>query len=350
MIRAPRTLFASTVGLLLGGGLYLALHLTTAWTTSSPLDPALPTADTPYMLSDDITDYSGFMMSGGPPPDGIPSIDAPNFVDGSSARLDDGDMVIGFVHGGDARAYPQNILVYHEIVNDEVGGLPVAVTYCPLTATSQGFKRGDTTLGVSGQLLNSNLVMFDRDTESYFSQIAATGLTGDHAGNALDEVNLIWTTWGEWRVQHPVTKVLSDDTGHMRNYSSDPYGRYNPRGGYYSAREVIFPLMHESDAHHPKEMVVGARTAEASVHVVLDDLKTHRVQQTGSFVAVYDASFSTGHIYRADVLPEITPLEDNRYAIDGETYAPDALPLDALVSIEAFFFAWNAFYPSSATV
>lgn len=323
------------------------------FSTGSPApdaDPALPVADTPYVLHDDVSDYTDFMMSGGPPPDGIPSIDDPKFVEADAANLDEGDMIIGFAHEGEARAYPQSIMVYHEIVNDTVGDLNVAITYCPLTATSQGFKRGDTTLGVSGQLLNSNLVMFDRETESYFSQITATGLTGDHARATLDEVNLIWTTWGEWRNEHPDTQVLSDDTGYMRNYNSDPYGRYNPVSGYYGEREVIFPLMHESDAHHPKSMVVGARTAEQSVHFVLDELQSNRVQQTGSFVAVYDERFNTGHIYEADELPDVTPTENNRYEIDGESYAPDALPLDALVSVEAFFFAWNAFYPESATV
>ena len=342
---SSRALFISAAGLLASVGLYLLAPPSTA---PEP-DPALPLADTPYVLHHDLSAYTDFMMSGGPPPDGIPSIDDPQFVDASTTDLDDGDMVIGFARNGEARAYPQNILVHHEIVNDAVGGLNVAVTYCPLTATAQGFKRGDTTLGVSGQLLNSNLVMFDRDTESYFSQIAATGLTGDHSGATLDEVNLIWTTWGQWRAQHPDTRVLSDDTGHLRNYSNDPYGRYNPRGGYYDARNVLFPLMHESDAHHPKAMIVGARTEDESAHFMLDSLKDERVLQTVSFTAVYDARFDTGVIYHSSDPPQITPTDDGRYAVNGDTYAPDALPLDALVSVEAFFFAWNAFYPNSAT-
>lgn len=342
---SSRAVLVSVAGLLASLGLYL---LTTQASSPAP-DPALPLADTPYVLPHDLSEYTDFMMSGGPPPDGIPSIDDPTFVEAGAANLDDGDMIIGFVHEGEARAYPQSIMVYHEIVNDTVGDLNVAITYCPLTATSQGFKRGDTTLGVSGQLLNSNLVMFDRETESYFSQITATGLTETHAGATLDEVNLIWTTWGQWRNEHPNTQVLSDDTGYMRNYNSDPYGRYNPVSGYYGEREVIFPLMNESDRHHPKEMVVGARTDAESVHFVLDALQSNRVQQTGRFVAVYDERFNTGHIYEADELPDIVPTENNRYEIDGETYAPDDLPLDALVSVEAFFFAWNAFYPESAT-
>ena len=334
---------ASVIALAVGLGTYVVGQDTEV----NALDPLLPTADEPYVLEDDLDDYNDHMMSGGPPPDGIPSIDDPTFLDADAADLDPGDKVIGFSQDGEARAYPQNILVHHEIVNDEVGDLNVAITYCPLTATAQGFNRGETTLGVSGQLLNSNLVMFDRETESYFSQITARGLTGDHRGTTLDEVNLIWTTWENWREAHPDTEVLSEDTGHMRNYANDPYGDYNPIGGYYQASNVMFPLMHESDRHHPKEMVVGARTADASVHFVMDDLATDRVQTTGDFLTVYDADLDTGFIYAGGDAGEVTPLDDGTYEYEGETYAADELPLDQLVSVEAFFFAWHSFYPSS---
>lgn len=251
-------------------GLPIALgSLSLPATAVSVAAQSLPTADEPYILGDDIELYADFMMSGGPPPDGIPSIDEPRFVAADRVALGDNDMVIGFAHEGDARAYPQRIVVQHEIVNDVVGGLPVAVTYCPLTATAQGFQRGETTLGVSGQLLNSNLVMYDRDSESYFAQIAATGLTGDLEGGTLVEVDLVWTTWDRWRQAHPETLVLAEQTGYMRNYARDPYGSYNPIRGYYSENHTLFPLLHASEDEHRKEMVVGARTSEASARFVL---------------------------------------------------------------------------------
>jgi hypothetical protein len=310
--------------------------------------PSLPFAETGYVLGDDIDAYAAFMMSGGPPPDGIPAVDNPRFVAAAAARLDPADMVIGYSHGGEARAYPQRILVFHEIVNDRVGGLNVAITYCPLTATAQGFKRGNTTLGVSGQLLNSNLVMFDRETRSFFSQIAATGLTGQHRGRTPDEVNLIWTTWERWRAAHPETRVLSERTGHLRNYTRDPYGSYNPLGGYYTQDRTMFPLMHTSRLHHQKEMVVGGRTAERSVYFAMKDLARERVLTTTSFIAVYDRDLDTGYIYVRDGRDvDVVPRADGRYQVGGETYAPDALPLQQVVSVEAFFFAWNAFYPRS---
>jgi hypothetical protein len=311
-------------------------------------EPTLPFAEPGYVLGDNIDDYASFMMSGGPPPDGIPSIDNPRFVAADAARLDPGDMVIGYAHGGQARAYPQRILVLHEIVNDRVGGLNVAITYCPLTATAQGFKRGGTTLGVSGQLLNSNLVLFDRETRSFFSQIAATGLTGQHRGRTLDEVNLIWTTWERWRTAHPDTEVLSERTGHLRNYNRDPYGSYNPLGGYYAQDRTMFPLMHSSGRHHQKEMVVGGRTSERSAYFVMSDLARDRILATASFLAVYDPDLDTGYIYVRDGQNlDIEPRGDGTYTVDGDVFAPDALPLDQVVSVEAFFFAWNAFYPDS---
>lgn len=316
--------------------------------SSAGEDPTLPLADRGYVLHDDLDDYVDFARSGGPPPDGIPAIDDPVFVGAAEAALSPGEKVIGFEHGGVARAYPQRILVHHEIVNDEVGGLNVAVTYCPLTATAQGFRRGDTTLGVSGQLLNSNLVMFDRATETFFAQIAATGLVGEHRGRTLDEVELVWTSWERWRSVHPDTEVLSEDTGYLRNYDRDPYGTYDPVGGYYAQDRTVFPVMHESDRHHAKEMVVGARTEERSGYFVMEELAEEGVLATEHFLALYDPALDTGAIYdTGGEAVEVIPRPDGTYEYEGERYDAGELPLERLVAVEAFFFAWHAFYPRS---
>jgi hypothetical protein len=312
----------------------------------------LPLAGTNYVLPHRVEELRRFMMSGGPPPDGIPAIDDPRFLEAGEARLDPADIVIGFEHGGEARAYPQHIMVWHEVVNDRVGGLNVAVTYCPLTATAQAFRRGRTTLGVSGQLLNSNMVLFDRSTDSYFSQIAGVGLTGEHRGRTLDEVNATWTTWERWRAAFPGTTVLSERTGHLRNYARDPYGSYNPPGGYYVEPGTIFPLMRRSDRHPDKEMVVGARTSEGSVYFVLADLARDAVQRTESFIAVHDPALDTGHVYRkpAGEDPPLSAGDGGLYELDGQVYGADGLPLEKVVAVEGFFFAWYAFYPDSEHV
>jgi len=311
-------------------------------------NPSLPFADQPYVLGHEIDQYVDFMMSGGPPPDGIPAIDDPQFLDAGSADLQGGDMVIGIYHEGEARAYPQNIMVWHEIVNDAVGGLNVTVTYCPLTATAQAFKRGDTTFGVSGQLLNSNMVIFDRDTRSYFSQINATGLTGEHRGRTLAEVNVIWTTWDRWRTAHPDTRVLSERTGHLRNYDRDPYGSYNPLGGYYAEDRTIFPLMNTSNQHRTKEMVLGGRNSERSVHFVMEELARQEVLHSDHFLAVYDPALDTGYIYETGGQEvQVESRGNGSYEYQGQTYAADRLPLNSVVPVEGFYFAWRAFYPDS---
>lgn len=194
----------------------------------SATEPALPglstgqgrieTASETLVLHHDAESFMENMMSGGPPPDGIPSIYRPEFVAPDQVELDPGDLVIGLNYQGVVRAYPQRILVYHEIVNHEIGGENLAVTYCPLTATAHAFKSGSTTLGVSGRLVNSNLVMYDRDTGSLWPQIGGTAVAGARKGETLEEINVHWTTWGAWLEEHPDTEVLSTNTGHARNY------------------------------------------------------------------------------------------------------------------------------------
>ncbi|MDX1747542.1 MAG: DUF3179 domain-containing protein, partial [Halobacteriales archaeon] len=176
------------------------------------------------------------VQSGGPPKDGIPSIDDPVFfdADGGDEILDPGDIVFGYAGEEDVKAYPQSVLVWHEIVNDVLDGTPSSVTYCPLTGTVLGFRRGPTTFGVSGQLLNNNLIMYDRATDSRWPQVLGTAIAGRHQGQSLVETRLVWTTWEQWKSLHPETAVLSEQTGYARNYNRDPYGQYNPTGGYYA--------------------------------------------------------------------------------------------------------------------
>jgi hypothetical protein len=148
---------------------------------------------TPSGLADQVTKLlvpNEQIVSGGVARDGIPSIDNPKFVSAQDAKLQDSELVLGLKINGDIRAYPLQVLVWHEIVNDEVGGVPVAVTYCPLCFTNQVFKRtidGQTVeFGTSGKLYNSNLVMYDRTSESLWSQALGQAIAGDHSGKKLE--------------------------------------------------------------------------------------------------------------------------------------------------------------------
>lgn len=196
------------------------------------------------------------ILQGGPPRDGIPSIDKPIFVSAAQAKfMQPKDRVIGITVNGESRAYPINILNWHEIVNDTIQGRPVSVTYCPLCGTGivyEGNQGGRTLkLGVSGLLYNSDVLLYDRQTETLWSQILSKGISGPLKGQKLTMIESSQTRWSKWLKQHPNTKVLSTQTGYSRDYRSSPYGNYDNNTNLY------FPVSRESRRYHPKERVLG---------------------------------------------------------------------------------------------
>ena len=193
---------------------------------------------------------------GGPSKDGIPAIDRPKFVSARKAGFLKGkDQVLGLVRNGVAKAYPVPIMNWHEIVNDEFGGERVAVTYCPLCGTGVAFKSSaggkNLSFGVSGLLYNSDVLLYDRETESLWSQLMHRAITGSMKGRKLEVLPLTHTTWRAWRREHPGTQVLSTDTGYRRDYNRDPYS------GYEQERRLYFPVSAESRRYHPKERILG---------------------------------------------------------------------------------------------
>ncbi len=201
------------------------------------------------------------IKGGGPPKDGIPSIDNPIFADIQDSHfMSDSDIIIGLEINGESKAYPLFILVWHEIVNDKVGETPVSVTYCPLCYTNQVFERiidGQVVeFGTSGKLYNSNLLMYDRLTESYWSQALGMAVKGELSGYQLNLVPFDVITWGDWKTLHPDTLVMTTDTGHIRSYATDPYG------SYYTEPRIMFPVEYSDDRMHPKEIILGLNQDE----------------------------------------------------------------------------------------
>ena len=320
-----------------------------------------PTADGSRHLAYELDHLREESLSGGVGVDGIPSIDDPNFAPIDESNLVDDAPVFGVVRDGEAKAYPQHVLVHHEIVNDTLGGDPVAVTYCPLTGTAQGFERGETTFGVSGQLVNSNLIMYDRETESWWPQMLATGIDGPKRGETLREFPVIWTTLGEWRSERPESAILTDDTGYARRYESDPYGVYAPIGGYYAADETMFPALSTPEEGHAKSVVIGARTADGAVAFDKETLLAERVLK-GSLepagdgvVAVADPALSTGYVYRNPGDATVEP-DGDEYRVEGGEVGSDGgldaadLPLERVLAFDAMWFAWAGFYPDTGFV
>ena len=174
------------------------------------------------------------LVAGGPPPDGIPAIDQPRFQrTGDVRRVDDEEQVLVVEVDDDARAYPVQVLTQHEIVNDTVGDVPVAVTYCPLCASGLAFDRrvGDRVLsfGTSGVLIASNLVMYDRQTRSLWPQVEGRAVAGVLTGVELDRIPAGVLSWAQWREAHPDGWVLSRQTGHPYAYGANPYVGYDDK-------------------------------------------------------------------------------------------------------------------------
>jgi hypothetical protein len=189
--------------------------------------PGAPGLPEPLVPLTDIVD-------GGQPPDGIPAIDRPTFQRTADVRwVDDAEQVLVVEAGGEARAYPIQVLTLHEIVNDTVGGVPVAVTYCPLCASGVAFDRraADRVLsfGTSGRLYLSDLVMYDRQTESLWPQIEGRAVAGVLAGTELTVLPASLVSWQQWRAAHPDGWVLSRQTGFDLPYGSNPYYRYDDK-------------------------------------------------------------------------------------------------------------------------
>jgi Protein of unknown function (DUF3179) len=178
------------------------------------------------------------VIDGGPGKDGIPSIDNPKFLTANNVTfLNDDDFVIGIVKGNEATAYPHRILDWHEIVNDEINGEFFTLNYCPLTGTAfgwEGVSNGtQTTFGVSGLLYNANLILYDRNTDSNWSQLRLECVNGSLIGNKPTLFNVVETNWYTWKTLYPRSKILSEDTGFSRNYNDSPYGDYSVNNDFF---------------------------------------------------------------------------------------------------------------------
>lgn len=190
------------------------------------------------------------LLNGGPPKDGIPSIDNPVFDNAQTTPFQQDELVIGVVVNGEAKAYPLGIMNWHEIVNDTVGGTNLTISYCPLCDTIVGFKRGNTTFGVSGKLYQSCLIMYDRTDDTLYSQPWALGVVGKNVNLSLTRIPTVKTTLGDWLKKYPDSKILATKTGYNRDYFRYPYGTYTTN------EDLIFPVRHQEQLQlHPKAIV-----------------------------------------------------------------------------------------------
>ncbi len=262
------------------------------------------------------------VLAGGPPRDGIPALDAPPHVPASAAEWEDDEHVVGVALGGESRAYPLAVLVWHELVNDTLGGAPVLVSYCPLCGTAMVFDRrvGGTTrrFGVSGLLYMSDLLLFDRGSESLWSQISAKAISGPARGQRLRLLRSRVMSWGAWKALHPQTTAVTSETGHQRRYGETPYG------GYSASPQLRFPAPMDR-RYHPKTPTVGMRVAGGAARAYPGT----EIVKAGGRVRDRFAGVEVSVEYDA---------EDGSFRVE----APEPIEV-----IEGYWFAWAAFHPGA---
>ena len=271
----------------------------------------------------------GQIHRGGPAKDGIPSIDNPAFVGASDAGFLGNDArIIGIEINGTTKAYPIGILNWHEVVNDSINGTHYTITYCPLCGTGIAFNRivnGEKLdFGVSGLLYNSDVLLYDRKTESLWSQIMGKAITGKLKGTELTMLPVTHTTWSEWRRSYPSTLVLSEDTGYSREYDKNPYA------GYQNSHQLFFPVAHKApERYHPKEQVLGV--AIGGSYLAYPFIELNRYNKS-SFTDRHNGINYVIHWNKEHQSGYITDDKGQR------------LPV-----IQSYWFAWYAFHPDTLT-
>ncbi len=309
------------------------------------------------------------VKDGGPGKDGIPSIDNPTFLAANDALyLSDDDLVVGYKNGDDVRAYSHKILDYHEIVNDVVNGTPVAITYCPLTGSAIGWvpnaNNSTTEFGVSGLLYNTNLIPYDRNTDSNWSQMRLECVNGPLAGTKIETFPIVETTWGTWKAMYPETKVLSNFTGFSRNYSIYPYGDYRTND-----QNLLFRVNPDDNRLPRKDRVLGvivndeARVYEVSklsdeIKAINDSFNGDDIVVIGSkaknFLIAFNRELDDGTILDFEALQDnndviMTDTEGNTWDVFGEAVSGPrkGIKLRHASSFIGYWMAWGAFYPEA---
>lgn len=209
---------------------------------------------------------------GGPGRDGVPALDNPRFHSGAQRdqQINPTDRVMGVHYNGVSKAYPIDILDYHEIVNDVFGDTPLTVTFCPLCGSGMVFHaevNGQVmNFGVSGLIYNSDLLLYDRNTESLWSQLMKTAVTGPLKGSKLTQVPAQYTTWAAWQRQYPDSLLLSRETGHQRNYDQTPYAEYR------RLPMVLFSTSHQDWRLPAKTWVLGISVGDQALALPFEQL------------------------------------------------------------------------------
>jgi hypothetical protein len=338
----------------------------------SPIDESHGPNDPP-VINQSIVNRNE-LFDGGPGPDGIPPLELPAFrQNANSANLANSELVVGVKIEDDVRAYPHNILNWHEVVNDQftIGGVPERATlnYCPLTGSAMLWRSfeesGDETWGTSGILYNSNLVMYDRETRTLWSQMLEQAIVGDQVTKIPKRLQVVETTWGTWKAMYPGTRLLSKSTGFTRNYNVYPYGTFREDSS------LLFLVNNSNDQRlHSKERVLGINNGtsskvypiarfKAGVEVINETVGDMNVVVAGSsgsnFGVVFNRELEDCTVAEFEALHNRLPVvmrdkEGNEWDIFGVAVSGprSGQHLQKTNSYIAYWYAWTAFFPGAA--
>lgn len=352
------------------------------------MDPAdVPPRSAPSEFSTDFSQHSvpyTEILSGGPPKDGIPAIDDPQFISVPEADgwLEPQEPVILIEMEGEAKAYPLQVMTWHEIANDEIGGVPVVVTFCPLCNTGIAFKRtvdGQVLdFGTTGRLRFSNLIMYDRQTETWWQQASGEAIVGDLLGEQLEFVPATIISWEDFKTSHPDGRVLSRNTGFNRDYGRNPYAGYddidNTPFAYLGPdnSDRLPPMARVLTIDMGEEAVAYTYTALEKFHVINDEVGgkpvvvfweegTASALDSGFLPAGRDVGAAGAYSRDLDGQTLTFGFEDGNI-VDEETGSVwDVLgqavegplageSLEPVVSVNHFWFSWAAFKPETRVV
>lgn len=297
---------------------------------------------------------------GGVDKDGIPALTNPDLIEVNKANyLSDAEPVFGIEINGDVRAYPYRIMDWHEMFNDVIGGVPVSLAYCTLCGSGILYDTGvegrdePFVFGSSGFLFRSNKLMYDQATHSLWNQFTGRPVVGELTGSGIELkiLPLVTTTWGEWKAQHPDTKVLALETGFRRDYTpGKAYSRY------FNSPELMFPALTKDERLLPKDQVFGLRMTGAEKAWSLNSFTGGQVinDRVGvvQLVIIGDAGTRTVRAYRSTgkkftkVGKNLNTVEHNgkKWEVTEQALiGPDGENLSRLPGHIAYWFAWSGY-------
>lgn len=312
--------------------------------------------------------------------DATPALFKPKYLTVSDASLsmEDNEPVFlaPFFPDGKMRIYPQRIMVWHEVINeffDDAYEKPVAITYCPITGSLAAYNlhtgKQPLTLGLSGELLNNNSMLYDHFSGSAWPQITGQCIDGAYKGRVLPRLPMMWSTWGRAKAVYSDALVLSRTTGYKRNYGKDPYGSYLQEGNYYDNQNIVYPVLHQDKRLPPKERMHCLEFDGLAVAINKAEVKKEGVVNftmgLTSLVAAYDPLLDTVRVFGRELSSDNIILtfswaEDRM--VDNETRTEwnnegkgvegtyRGQQLTPFIGIESMWFGWVAFYPHTRIV